>query len=98
MTSEDAEIARNVRRELGKRAVNSTMIDVQVKNGNITLAGRITHIRDDKGANLRSEIDIVMKNMTRERLVRGFFDQMQYVVEHEDDNQKEKHSRGRMRT
>ena len=97
MTPEDAEIARNVRRELGKRAVNSTMIDVQVKNGNITLAGRIMHIREDKAANLRSEIDIVMKNMTRERLVRGFFDQMQYVVEHEDDNEKEKNSRGRMR-
>jgi hypothetical protein len=97
MTSEDAEIARNVRRELGKRPINSTMIDVQVKSGNITLAGRIMHIRDDKGANLRSEIDIVMKNMTRERLVRGFFDQMQYVVEHEDDNEKEKNSRGRMR-
>ncbi len=97
MTPEDAEIARNVRRELGKRAVNSTMIDVQVKNGNITLAGRIMHIREDKAANLRSEIDIVMKNVTRERLVRGFFDQMQYVVEHEDDNEKEKNSRGRMR-
>lgn len=97
MTPEDAEIARNVRRELGKRPINSTMIDVQVKNGNITLAGRILHTREDKGANLRSEVDIVMKNMTRERLVRGFFDQMQYVVEHEDENEKETNSRGRMR-
>ncbi len=97
MTSEDAEVARNVRRELGKRAIDATMIDVQVKNGNITLAGRITHMREDKGANLRSEIDIVMKNMTRERLVRGFFDQMQYVVEHDDSSEKEKNSRGRMR-
>lgn len=97
MTSEDAEVARNVRRELGKRAIDATMIDVQVKNGNITLAGRITHMREDKGANLRSEIDIVMKNMTRERLVRGFFDQMQYVVEHDDDSEKDKNSRGRMR-
>jgi len=97
MTPEDAEIARNVRRELGKRPINSTMIDVQVKSGNITLVGRILHTREDKTANLRSEIDIVMKNMTRERLVRGFFDQMQYVVEHEDENEKETNSRGRMR-
>jgi len=97
VTSEDAEIARNVRRELGKRAIDATMIDVQVKNGNITLAGRITHKREDKGATLRSEIDIVMKNMTRERLVRGFFDQMQYVVEHDDDSEKDKNTRGRMR-
>ncbi len=98
MTAEDAEIARNVRRELGKRSINSTMIDVQVKNGNITLSGRIMHIRDDMSANLRSEIDIVMKNMTRERMVRGFFDQMQYVVDHEDNSEKEKNSRGRMRS
>lgn len=97
MTPEDAEIARNVRRELGKRPINSTMIDVQVKSGNITLVGRILHTREDKTANLRSEIDIVMKNMTRERLVRGFFDQMQYVIEHEDENEKETSSRGRMR-
>ena len=97
MTSEDAEIARNVRRELGKRAIDATMIDVQVKNGNITLSGRIQHMREDKGASLRSEIDIVMKTMTRERLVRGFFDQMQYVVEHDDDSEKDKSSRGRMR-
>ena len=96
MTPEDAEIGRNVRRELGKRAIDATMIDVSVKNGNITLAGRIMHMREDKGANLRSEIDIVMKNMTRERLVRGFFDQMQYVVEH-DDTEKDKGGRGRMR-
>ena len=98
MTPEDAEIARNVRRELGKRAINSTMIDVQVKNGNITLSGRIMHIREDKTANLRSEIDIVMKNVTRERMVRGFFDQMQYVVDVEDENEQEKSSRGRMRS
>ncbi len=98
MTPEDAEIARNVRRELNKRPIDSAMIDVQVKNGNITLAGRIQHKREDKGANLRSEIDIVMKNMTRERLVRGFFDQMQYVIDHEDDNEKETNSRGRMRS
>lgn len=97
MTPEDAEIARNVRRELGKRPINSTMIDVQVKSGNITLAGRILHTREDKTANLRSEIDIVMKNMTRERLVRGFFDQMQYVIEHNDEDEKEKDTRGRMR-
>ena len=98
MTSEDAEIARNVRRELGKRAIDATMIDVQVKSGNITLSGRITHMREDKGASLRSEIDIVMKTMTRERLVRGFFDQMQYVVEHDDDSEKDKGGRGRMRS
>ena len=98
MTAEDAEIARNVRRELGKRPINSTMIDVQVKSGNITLVGRISHLRDDKTANLRTEIDFVMKQMTRERMVKGFFDQMQYVIDHSEEDEKNKNSRGRLRT
>lgn len=98
MTAEDAEIARNVRRELGKRPINSTMVDVQVKAGKITLTGRLTHLRDDKTANLRTEIDFVMKNMTRDRLVKGFFDQLQYAIDHGDDEEKDKGSRGRMRS
>lgn len=97
MTAEDAEIARNVRRELSKRPINSTMVDVQVKSGNITLTGRLTHLRDDKTANLKTEIDFVMKNMTRDRLVRGFFDQLQYTVDHSGDDDKDKNTRGRTR-
>jgi len=98
MTAEDAEIARSVRREFSKRPVDSTMIDVQVKSGNITLTGRITHIRDDREANLKSEVDVVMKHMTRDRLVKGFFDQLHYVIDHSDENEKDKNTRGRMRT
>ena len=97
MTSEDAEVARNVRRELGKRPVDSTMIDVQVKGGKITLSGRVQHLRDMKEANLRSEIDFVQKSVTRDRLVKGFFDQLHYVVEHVEED-KDKNGRGRMRT
>lgn len=98
MTAEDAEIARNVRRELSKRPINSSMVDVQVKSGNITLTGRLTHLRDDKEANLRTEIDFVMKNVTRDRLVRGFFDQLQYAVDHSAEDEKDRNTRGRMRS
>ena len=97
MTSEDAEVARNVRRELGKRSLDSTMIDVQVKGGKITLSGRVQHLRDMKEANLRSEIDFVQKAVTRDRLVKGFFDQLHYVIEFNED-EKDKNARGRMRT
>lgn len=97
MTPEDAEVARNVRRELGKRALDSTMIDVQVKGGKITLTGRVQHLRDMKEANLRSEIDFVQKSVARDRLVKGFFDQLHYVVEHVEED-KDKTGRGRMRT
>ncbi len=98
MTAEDAEIARTVRRELSKRPINSTMVDVQVKGGKITLTGRLSHLRNDRDANLRTEIDFVMKNMTRDRLVKGFFDQLQYVIDHSDEDEKDRNSRGRMRT
>ena len=98
MNAEDAEIARTVRRELGKRPINSTMVDVQVKSGRITLTGRLSHLRSDKTANLRTEIDFVMKNMTRDRLVKGFFDQLQYVIDHSDEDEKDRTTRGRMRT
>lgn len=98
MTAEDAEIARNVRRELGKRPINSSMVDVQVKAGKITLTGRLTHLRDDKEANLKSEIDVVMKNMTRDRLVKGFFDQLQYTIDHSAEDEKDRNTRGRMRS
>ena len=97
MTPEDAEVARNVRRELGKRSLDSTMIDVQVKGGKITLTGRVQHLRDMKEANLRSEIDFVQKSVSRDRLVKGFFDQLHYVIEHVEED-KDKNSRGRMRT
>ena len=98
MTPEDAEVARNVRRELGKRSLDSTMIDVQVKGGKITLSGRVQHLRDMRGVNLRSEIDFVQKSVTRDRLVRGFFDQLHYVVDQDGDDDKDKNTRGRMRT
>jgi len=97
MTPEDAEIARNTRRELGKRIVDSTMVDIQVKAGKITLTGRIAHMSDAKGVNLRSEVDFVMKSMTRDRLVKGFFDQLHYVVD-QDAGKEEKDPRGRMRS
>lgn len=98
MTAEDAEVARMVRRELGKRPLDTGQMDVQVKAGRVTLAGRIMHLRDDKGVNLRSEIEHVIKALSRDRLVKGIFDQLHYVVDHGDGEDKEKDSRGRMRS
>ena len=58
MNAEDAEIARTVRRELGKRPVNSTMVDVQVKSGkNHAHRSASRTCGSDKTANLRTEID-----------------------------------------
>lgn len=98
MTPEDAEVARMVRRELGKRHLDSSQMDVQVKGGKITLAGRVLHFRDETGVNLRAEIDIVTKNLTRDRLVKGVFDQLHYVIDHSGEEDKDKGGRNRMRS
>lgn len=98
MTPEDAEVARMVRRELGKRHLDLSQMDVQVKGGKITLAGRVLHFRDETGVNLRAEIDIVTKNLTRDRLVKGVFDQLHYVIDHSGEEDKDKGGRNRMRS
>jgi len=97
MTPEDAEIARTVRRELAKRPLDSTQMDIQVKAGKITMAGRVMHLSEDKGANLRSEIEIVIKLLSRERIVKGVYDQLHYVTDHSEDHKDDKNTRGRMR-
>ncbi len=97
MTPEDAEVARMVRRELGKRALDSTQMDIQVKAGKITLAGRVMHLGEEKGVNLRAEIEILSKILTRDRIVKGVFDQLHYVIDH-SAGEKEENSRGRMRS
>ena len=73
-------------------------MDIQVKAGKVTLAGRVLHFRDERGVNLRAEIDIVSKNLMRDRLVKGVFDQLHYVVDHGDGEDKDKDPRGRMRS
>ena len=98
MTSEDAEVMRMVRRELARRPIETGQMDIQVKAGNITLAGRVMNLRDEKGVNLRSEIDIVIKSVTRDRLVKNVFDQLHYVVDHSEGEEKEKNTRGRIRS
>ncbi len=98
MTSEDAEIMRMVRRELSKRSLNTEQMDIQVKAGKITLGGRVMHLRDERGANLRSEIEIVSKNLMRDRIVKAVYDQVHYVVDHGADEDKDKDPRGRIRS
>ena len=98
MTPEDAEVARMVRRELGRRPMDTSQMDIQVKAGKITMAGRVAHLGEDKGANLRAEIEIVTKILTRDRLVKGVYDQLHYVVDRSGDGKDEHNARGRMRT
>lgn len=96
MTGADAEIARTVRRELSKRPIDSSLIDVSVKAGRVTLAGRVAQLRDKPDVNVRSEMELVEKLISRDRLVKEFFNQTHIQIEHDDENE-EKDTRGRMR-
>jgi hypothetical protein len=95
MNSLDAAIVRNVRRELSKRPFESTRVDVQVVAGRVTLGGVITRLRDQPDINLKSEMDMVQKQIMRDRTVKEVSTTVRLV---EEVAVKEDHdSRGRMR-
>ena len=96
MTGADAEIARTVRRELSKRPIDTSLVDVSVKAGRVTLAGRVAPLRDQPDVNVRSEMELVEKLAMRDRLVKEFFNQVHYQLQHED-KEDETDTRGRMR-
>ena len=70
MSPLDAEVARTVRRECGRRPIDATRLDVQVVNGRVTLAGIITTLRDQPDINLKDEMDLIMKLLMRDRLIK----------------------------
>lgn len=70
MSPTDAEIVRNVRRECGRRPIDATRLDIQVVNGRVTLSGIIGTLRDQPDINLKDEMDLIMKLMMRDRLIK----------------------------
>ena len=98
MTGTDAELARNVRREFGRRPMDSTRLDVQVSAGRITLTGTLAVLREQPGVNLQSEVILVTRLLTRDRLVKAIYDQLTYSRAHqgqEEDHNVRGRSRGR---
>lgn len=95
MNSVDAEIARNVRREFGRRPVDATRLDVQVAQGRVSLAGIVTTLRDQRAVNLKEEMALITKQLMRERQIREVQDLVRLIqVEKEVE---EKNTRGRVR-
>ena len=84
MTASDAEIIRNIRREFGKRPVDTTRLDVQVLNGKVTLGGTIAHLRNAPNVSLQAEVEVIHRLITRDRLVREVFDQLNYARSEEE--------------
>lgn len=95
MTGTDAEIIRTIRRELGKRPVDATRVDIQVVGGRVTIGGTLGFKREVLNVSLEAEMEIVQKVVTRDRLVREFTNQLNYARRH--DTEEETNARGRSR-
>lgn len=95
MNAEDAEIIRAVRREFGRRPLDATRLDIQVVSGRVTLAGIVGTLRDQPDINLRDEMELLMKMLTRDRLIKEVSNNARLIQPekaHEDEN-----TRGRSR-
>lgn len=95
MTSEDAEIIRTIRRELSRRPLDPTRVDIQVVNGRVTLAGIITTLRDHPNINLQHEMDLLQKLLMRDRMIRDISVNVRLIEPEKVDE--ETNTRGRMR-
>ncbi len=85
MTSEDAEIIRNIRRELGRRPLDPTRTDIQVVHGRVTLAGIITTLRDKPDTNLQHEMDLLQKLLMRDRMIKDVSINVRIVLPEKED-------------
>lgn len=95
MNAVDVEIARAVRREFGKRPVDCTRLDIQVSQGRVSLSGILGKLRDQPDVNLKDELTMVMKQLSRERLIKEVQEMVRLV---EPQKETEDHNtRGRMR-
>ena len=95
MTAEDAEIIRTIRRELGRRPIDPTRVDIQVVQGRVTLAGVITTLRDKPNVDLQFEMEMFQKQLSRDRMVREIAVMCRLIQpDKEDENS---NTRGRTR-
>ena|SRR5271157_2892823 len=96
MNAFDVEITRNIRRELGKRAIDPTRMDIQVVNGHVTFAGTVAPLRSVPNVDLQYEMDQLMRILTKEPLIKDIQNGVKFIF---PEDRKEDHSkaRGRMR-
>ncbi|MBV9849426.1 MAG: hypothetical protein JO250_07045 [Armatimonadetes bacterium] len=96
MNAVDAAIIRNIRREMGKRPIDPTRVDIQVVNGRVSLGGVVTHLRDQPDVDLKSEMDMIQKMIMRDPKVSDVAVNVR-LREAEEQKKEEPDSRGRMR-
>ncbi len=84
MTAEDAEIIRTIRRELSRRPLDPSRVDIQVVNGRVTLAGIITTLRDKPDINLQQEMEMLQKLLMRERMIKDVSINVRLILPEKD--------------
>lgn len=96
MNALDAELIRAIRRELAKRPVDTTRMDLQVTNGRVIIGGTISNLRDSPNVDLREELAIVEKIFSRNSLVKQLTVSVRF---NQAEVEKKEHDggRGRMR-
>jgi hypothetical protein len=97
MTPTDAEIQRNIRRELSKREFDSNRLDIQVNQGRVMLAGMINMHRNYPTADLKYELDTFLRILNRDPLIRELSNAVRIIEKTESHDKKDEHARGRMR-
>lgn len=85
MTAEDAEIIRTIRRELSRRPVDATRLDIQVVHGRVTLAGIIAPARDRPDTNVQHELEVLQKLLMRERMVKDVSLNARIIIPEKED-------------
>jgi len=80
MTGLDAEMARYVRREFGRRPLESTRLEIQVVQGRIYLSGTLAPLRSQPAVHIEDEIAIVEKVISQHRDFRALFNNCRVVL------------------
>lgn len=61
MPIEDAEMTRAIRREISRRYIDATNVDVRVIHGVVYLKGYIETLRTHQSTNLSDEMEIILR-------------------------------------
>lgn len=97
MSPKDAEILRNIRRELGKREFEANRLEIQVSSGRVTLSGMVTIKREFPLADLRHEFDTFQRILLRDPTIKQLSNGARIIEPKVEEEHKESGTRGRMR-
>lgn len=76
MPVEDAEMTRSIRRDISRRYVDSTNVDVRVMHGVVYLRGRLDYLRGYENIDLREEIEIIIRILRQRPGIRDVVNEM----------------------